>query len=148
MRRQRPECEPADHLDALAFDLPVAHRQDTRRAIGQGRIVRDDDECRAAVVDAVEKRGDLCAGCFIELAGRLVGEQETRTVGECARDCYALHLSAGQLRGSMVGACRQPDVFEQLDRTRCCRAVFATPASDIGSSTFSRAVSIGNRKKR
>ena len=133
---------------ALAFDLSVAHRQDACGTVGERGVVRDDDECRAALVDAVEERRDLRAGGLIELAGRLVGEQQARTVGQRARDGHALHLSARQLRGSMVGARREADVFEQFARALSAAPSFGTPASDIGSSTFSRAVSIGSRKKR
>ena len=101
---------------ALAFDAPVAHRQDARAAFGQRGIVRDDDERRAVGVDAIEQRGDLLAGCAIELAGRLVGQQQARSVGQRARDRHALHLAARQLRRPVVGARGEPHVFEQLPR--------------------------------
>ena len=85
---------------------------------------------------------------LIELAGRLVGEQQPRAVGERARDRHALHLAAGELRRPMVGACGQADVLEQLARALLRASALPTPASDCGSSTFSEAVSIGSRKNR
>ena len=50
----------------------------------------------------------------IQLAGRLVGEQQPRPVGERARDRHSLHLAARQLRGPVIGPCGEPDVVEQL----------------------------------
>ena len=81
MRGERSQREPADHRDALAFDLAVAHGQDACGAVGERRVVRDDDERRAGLVDPIEQRGDLRASGFIQLAGRLVGEQQARAVG-------------------------------------------------------------------
>jgi len=78
--------------------------------------VGDDDERRAVGVDAVEQRGDLFARGAIELAGRLVGQQKSGTVGERSRDRDALHLTARELRGSMIGARAETDVLEQLLR--------------------------------
>ena len=48
--------------------------------------------------------GDLLAGVFVELAGRLVGEQQRRPVRQRARDRDALHLAAGQLRRPVIAA--------------------------------------------
>ena len=76
-------------------------------AIGERGVVRDDDQCRAVGVDAVEQRRDLLAGRLVELAGGLVGQQQPRPVGERARDRHALHLAARELRRPMVGARRR-----------------------------------------
>jgi hypothetical protein len=59
--------------------------------------VRDDDQCGAVRVHAIEERRNLCAGRFVQFAGRLVGEQQLRIVGEGACDRDALHLAAGEL---------------------------------------------------
>ena len=73
----------------------------------------DDDGCPVGL-DAVEQRRDLLAGRVIELAGRLVGEQQARAVGQRAGNRDALRLTAGQLGGPVVAAVREPDVVEKL----------------------------------
>ena len=119
-----------------------------RRARGERRVVRDDDQRRAVGVHAVEQRGDLLAGRLIQLAGRLVGQQQARPVRQGAGDRHPLHLAARQLRRPMIGA------VAEARRSRAARACAAgaaapaAPASACGSSTFSAAVSIGSRKKR
>ena len=110
-RRQRAEREPQNHATDHSSAL---HRQMTVGARRHRRIVRDDDDRRAVGVDAIEQRGDLFAGFLVELAGRLVGEQQRRPVGQRARDRHPLHLAARQLRRPMVAAPRQADVLEQL----------------------------------
>ena len=43
-------------------------------------------------------REHLVGGARVEIAGRLVGEQDARRVGDRARDRDALLLAAGQFR--------------------------------------------------
>jgi hypothetical protein len=124
-----------------------ASRSTRRDRPASAVVVRDDHERRAVGVDAIEQRGDLLAGRLIQLARRLVGQQEARAVGERARDRDALHLAARELRRPVIGARAEPDVLEQLARA-ARRSPSAAPASACGSSTFSAAVSIGSRKKR
>jgi hypothetical protein len=40
----------------------------------------------------------------IEIAGRLVGEEELWAVGDGARDRHALLLATGELRGAVIEA--------------------------------------------
>src|SRR5690348_9139946 len=63
---------------------------------------------------AIEQRGNLLARRAIELAGRLVGEQQARTIGERARDGHALRLAARQLRRAMIASMREADIVEEL----------------------------------
>ena len=119
----------------------------TAGARGDRGVVRDDDDRGAVRVHALEQADDLPAGGLVELAGRLVREQQRRAVGERARDRDALHLAAGQLRRPMIAPCARPDVVEQLARA-ARRSAFDAPASACGSSMFSQAVSIGSRKNR
>ena len=106
----------------------------------QRRIVGDDDDRGAVGVDAIEQIGDLLAGVLVELAGRLVGEQQRRPVRQRARDRHPLHLAAGQLRRPVIARDRRGR------RTRAARACaraarpWSTPASACGSSMFSHAV--------
>src|SRR5689334_992946 len=51
---------------------------------------------------------------FVEIPGGLVGKDERRLVGERARNCNALLLAAGELRGTVVKALRQAELSEQI----------------------------------
>ena len=61
------------------------------------------------------RRDDLAAGLGVEVAGRLVGEQDARPVDEGAGDGGALHLAAGQLARPVVQPAAEADAVEQLD---------------------------------
>ena len=98
-------------------------------------------------VQLVEQRDNLLAGRLIELAGRLVGKQEPRPVGQRPRDRDALHLAARELRRAMPARPASP-TYASSSSVRARRSARPTPASACGSSTFSKAVSIGSRKKR
>ena len=63
----------------------------------------------------------------IEIAGRLVGEDQRRIVGQRARDRNALLLAARELRRIVMAAIVQPDFVEQ--RLRARRRI--APAGDL-----------------
>jgi hypothetical protein len=66
-------------------------------------------------VQDLEEPQDLEGGRAVEVAGRLVGEDDERLVGERPGDRDALALAAGQRRGQVIGARAEPDLAEQLD---------------------------------
>ena len=112
----------------------------------QLRIVRHQHQRRPArAVDVEQQLDDRLPGGAVEIAGRLVGEQDRRIVGERPRDRDALLLAARELRRVVMAAIGQTDFVEQLLRAR--PAAFGTPAISIGTSTFSSAVSDGSRWK-
>jgi hypothetical protein len=62
---------------AVAHDLAVDELDDAARARGDPGIVRDDDEGGAELaVQLLEERDDLGANLLIEVAGRLVAQEE------------------------------------------------------------------------
>jgi hypothetical protein len=61
--------------------------------------------------DQVEHAG---AGIGVEVSGRLVTEQQIRSLGQRPGDRDALRLAAGELRGQVVELRSQPDQFQQL----------------------------------
>ena len=63
---------------------------------------------------SAERRVDLVGGGGVELAGRLVGEEHARPVGERGAQRDALLLAAGELRGPPVALRREADPLEQL----------------------------------
>ncbi len=75
--------------------------------------MRDDDDCFVLfLVQFFQKGNDDVAGFGVEVAGRLVGEDDFWIVDECACDGDALHLSAGELVGIVVRAVFEPDKCE------------------------------------
>ena len=53
---------------------------------------------------AAEEREDMLGRANIEFAGRLVGQEDLRAVGQGHGDRDALLLAAGELRRAMAGA--------------------------------------------
>ena len=65
-----------------------------------------------------------CEECGVERAGRLVGEDELRSVDQRARDRDALLLAARELVRMMLRDCAMPDRVERFERgalRRCAR---------------------------
>ena len=63
----------------------------------------------------------------VEVAGRLVGEQDRRLAGEGAGDRDALLLTARELAGQMLRAVRHADALERLDARAACARSSAMP---------------------
>src|SRR5688572_15050994 len=60
----------------VALDLPVADGDDAMRVGGDVGFVGDDDDGVTGLMQARKQRHDLDTGLRIEVAGRLVGEQD------------------------------------------------------------------------
>src|SRR6186997_3093984 len=100
---------------AIGLHHAVAERHDARAVLGDIRFVRDQHDGDAALdVEALEQPHHLDAGSRIEVAGRLVGQQDRRVVDQRARDRHALLLSARQLVGMMAESIAQADGCEHL----------------------------------
>ena len=81
----------------------------------------------------------------VEIAGRLVGQDDRRIVGQRAGDGDALLLAARELRRIVMAAVRAGRPRRAAPRP--ARRRRARPAISIGTSTFSNAVSDGTRWK-
>ena len=91
-----------------ADDAAVAKRDRHVGDRGDLGIVGDEDERRPArAVDLEQQVDDVAAGRAVEVAGRLVGQQDRRVVGERARDRDALLLAARELRRIVMAAIRR-----------------------------------------
>ena len=97
----------------------------------------------AAPLQAEQQVDHLLAGLAVEIAGRLVGEDDLRARAQRAGDGDALLLAAGELRREMIGAMRQADLGQQA-RGPSSKAS-ALPANSSGRATFSSAVMVGTR---
>ena len=96
-------------------DRAVAHLDHARRALGDGAVVRHEDDREPLVApEPLDRLHHLVAGGRVEVAGGLVREQHARLVGERTRDRHALLLAARELGGKVVRARRRDPPGEQL----------------------------------
>src|SRR3954470_7147541 len=119
---RQPQPAPAADDDRVAVvavprpflrDTPVADPDD---AVGDPRRLRvvADDHRRAAVLpyELAEHVVHLVGGRGVELARRLVREEDPRTVRECGAERDALLLAAGELSRSPVQLGLEADARE------------------------------------
>src|SRR5688500_223057 len=97
-------------------DPPVEHVQLASRALGAFGGVGDHDDGRSFAVDALEEVHDLACHDRVEVAGRLIGEDELRIAGQDAGDGHTLLLTAGELRREVALPGREAD---QIGRASC-----------------------------
>jgi hypothetical protein len=132
--------------DRLRPELALVemHRADGAR--GGVRIVRDHDDGLAVLaVERLEQVEDLVAGLAVEVAGRLVAEQERGIGDDAPGDADALLFAAGEGARVVLCAVREAhhrqggrDVFPAL-------GLAERWVSSSGSSTLRSAVSTGIR---
>src|SRR3954470_17941029 len=101
-RRKTPLIFPSSlipHPSSFLLDLPVLHPDDTVRvAAGQVLVVGDQHKGGAVVADVgFEYFHDSGGIVAVEVAGRLVGQEQSRRVDQGASDGDALLLAARQL---------------------------------------------------
>ena len=80
-------------------------------------------------MQVADQREDLVAGARVEVAGRLVGEQDRRIDRQRARDRDALALAARQLVGQVLQAVAELDERQQL--ARALVDLSARPAAQV-----------------
>ena len=97
---------------------------------------------RRQVEQALEHRA---RGGGVEVAGRLVGQQQARLVGQGAGDGDALLLAAGQLGRLVVQRARPGPAGQQLARRGRAACLRLVPAIICGRATLSSAVNSGSR---
>ncbi len=79
----------------VALDAAVAQVNRPMGVNGDVGFMRDNHDGVTRLVELLEQRHDFGAGLGVEIAGRLVGQQDGRVVDERARDGDALALAAG-----------------------------------------------------
>ena len=111
----RRRCVRARHRRVVvAHDPAVAHADDAVAGFGDLVVVRHEQDRLAARVQAPEQLEHLVAAFGVERAGRLVGEQQRRLVGERARDRETLALAAGEHAGRFLGLVGETEQVEQV----------------------------------
>ncbi len=103
--------------------LPSRNVTTRSAAAATSAIVRHEHDGQAVGSVQVAQHGDdLGAGVRVEVAGRLVGEQQLGLVDERARDRDALLLASRKLTRHVCGARREPDPRQRRAGTRVLRA--------------------------
>ena len=98
---------------------------------------------RALGVELAQQRHDLRARARVEVAGRLVGEDDRRPGDDRAGDRHALALAAGELLRAVVQAVPEPDA---LERRRAARACAARPACRCRAGPWRRSPARSSRR--
>src|SRR5215472_11865296 len=102
----------------------------------------DEDQSLASFTTCTRQQlGDLSCVLIVEVADRLVGENERGIVDEGPGNGDALLLAAAQFRRPVPGAIAK----ETASRSSRARRVSAWRFGSIGTRMFSRAVSCGSR---
>ena len=126
---------------ALLADAAVADVDDAVGDLGRARVVADDEGRHALLARELrEERVDGRGAELVELAGRLVGDQEPGPVREGRAERDPLLLAARELAGVRIGAIAQADPLEQLVRAGEPLPL-RTPCRPSGTATSSAAVS-------
>ena len=112
-------CGGGTRRRRVGNDVAVAERDHPIRHRRHLRIVRDDDHRHAGrAIELTQHGHDLGRGLAVEVAGRLVGEQQVGLADEGARDRDPLLLAARQLARQMPGAMRDAGPREGGARAR------------------------------
>src|SRR5688500_11496964 len=97
----------------LFDDLAVGDDDGAGDAVGEVAVVGDHADGLAGGDESLEELEDGFGGARVEVAGRLVGEDERRVVGEGACDGDALLLAARAGGGELVGVLHHVDALEE-----------------------------------
>ena len=109
-----------------------------------GVVGDHDDGLAVLAVQHLQQVQHLVGGLAVEVAGRLVADQQGRIGDQRAGDGDALRLAAGQFAGLVLGAVGEADQGQR----RLALALRCAPdrwVSSSGSSTLRCALSIGIR---
>ena len=105
---------------SFAFELALLEMQHVLRARRGVRIVRHhDDRLALLLVQRLQQVEDLIARLAVEIAGRLVAQQERGIGDDRARDADALLLTARQLARLVLRAITQADEARARRRRAC-----------------------------
>jgi hypothetical protein len=98
----------------LIDDPSVAHVDSPSSRAGEVLVMCHHDDRCAIYVQSTEQADDLRPRSGVELACRLVGEQQRRLVGESARDGDTLLLASRKLRRTVPLAVLETHICEKL----------------------------------
>ena len=113
---------------AVLDDLAVAQPDHPLGLLGDVGLVRDQHDGAAFFVQAREDPQDVLGGVRVEVAGRLVGEDQRGVGHDRPRDRDPLLLAAGQLGGLVVQAVGHPHRARARASARRRRSAPLSPA--------------------
>src|SRR5207247_3479844 len=91
----------------------------------------DDEDALPLAMKLQDERRDVIRGRAIEIAGRLVAQQQARFADEGACDGHSLALATRELAGSMIDARSEADLLDQAARPLgVSPAIVRVPARD------------------
>ena len=104
----------------VGLDPAVADPDDPPGPLGDLDLVGDQHDGPALRVQLVEQRQGVLGGDRIEVAGRLVGQDQRRVGDQRPGDRDPLLLTAGQLTRPVTDPIGQPDPVERLHAPAAC----------------------------
>ena len=131
--------------ELVARDLAVQDLDDARHALGQLFVVRHHQQRLALAHDLGEQVEHVVRRARVEVARRLVGDQQRRIVRQRAGNRGALLLAARDRAGQLVHLIGQPDDFQQvLGSLAPLLGRVLVGARSIGRMTFCSRLSAGS----
>ena len=111
--------------------MTVAQGQHAIHLAGQVKVVRRHQSGQAGGLgDAPQLLENMASGAGVQIAGRLVGQQQARHIGDRPGNRHPLLLATGKLGRSMIGARFQPHHAQQIQGPRA-----GLTAASAGSPT-------------
>src|SRR5207248_556788 len=109
----------------LANQFSVRQEQQTMRiALGERALMRDHQHgCAQRAIEIPQQFQNFLAGAAVEIARRLIGQQQRWTIHQRASNSHALLLSSRELCRSMTDASRQSNSLQR--RLHACRPIRA-----------------------
>lgn len=93
-------------------------------------LVGDQHDGVAGLIEALEERHDLTRGLRVEVARRLIGEQQRGPRHQRTRDRDALPLTARELVGAVIHPVREVDLAQRIRRARAADALREVDLAD------------------
>ena len=121
----------------IAHDLAFFHSDDaTPHMVDDAFIVCSEDDCGAKLVDFFQNLNDLVGIDRIEIAGRLVSDDNIRLIDDRSGNSHALFFAAGELAREIPCFVAQIDEFEHVRHVRGDLAVGAAAHLHSKSDIF------------
>ena len=105
-------------VEPAVEDAPVGHVDDALGPSDQVGVVGDHDDGPTALDEGAEELQHDLGRERVEVAGRLVGDEDRRVIGQRSGDGDALLLATGRARRQLAGLVGHPDPLEQVHRPR------------------------------
>ena len=93
--------------------VPVGQVDAAVGELADGSVVRDHQNGVAFAMKLAQQADDGLLIGFVEIAGRLVGQNQFRMIDERASHGYALLFAAGKLRGQVLDAIGKTDAGQR-----------------------------------